>query len=67
MRGAQVPGSKPKQFVLGGRGALGLIPNASRDGGEATILERRNANAEPACKLKYVIKITCSEQTLELG
>ena len=28
--------SKPKQFVLGGRGALGLIPDASWGGGKAT-------------------------------
>ena len=27
---------KPKQFVLGGRGALGLIPDASWEGGKAT-------------------------------
>ena len=27
---------KPKQFVLGGRGALGLIPDASWGGGKAT-------------------------------
>ena len=28
---------KPKQFVLGGRGALGLIPDASWEGGKATV------------------------------
>ena len=33
----QVGCSKPKQFVLGGRGALGLIPNASWGGGKATV------------------------------
>ena len=27
---------KPKQFVLGGRGALGLIPDVSWGGGKAT-------------------------------
>ena len=28
---------KPKQFVLGGRGALGLIPDASWGGGKAAV------------------------------
>ena len=28
---------KPKQFVLGGRGALGLIPDASWEGGKAAV------------------------------
>ena len=47
---------KPKQFVLGGRGALGLIPDASWGAVRRQLRGRCNANANPACRLKYAIK-----------